>query len=164
MALLNEILGWDIGTNAAYEGLGQCDAGVQQNCNRATTGRGAGGCVDFSISEGSSDIPACASAGGNIEIKSCANSCSVTTCALENAWKAPRTEEFAETNHSNVVPMDVDSLHRKGGKGKKGKSKGKNNGDRRQSEQSVKQRYFDGCCNQSGKKNQTVRARTNYIL
>ena len=34
------------------------------------------------------------------------------------AWKAPRTEEFAETNHSNVVPMDVDSLHRKGGKGK----------------------------------------------
>ena len=27
-------------------------------------------------------------------------------------WKAPRTEEFAETNHSIVVPMDVDSLHR----------------------------------------------------
>ena len=37
------------------------------------------------------------------------------------AWKAPRTKEFAETNHSNVVPMDIDSLHRKGGKGKKGK-------------------------------------------
>ena len=42
------------------------------------------------------------------------------------AWKAPRTEEFAETNHSNVVSMDVDSLHCKGGKGKKGKGKGKN--------------------------------------
>ena len=42
------------------------------------------------------------------------------------AWKAPHTEEFAETSHSNVVPMDVDSLHRKGGKGKKGKGKGKN--------------------------------------
>ena len=42
------------------------------------------------------------------------------------AWKAPRTEEFAETNHSNGVPMDFDSLHRKGGKGKKGKGKGKN--------------------------------------
>ena len=40
-----------------------------------------------------------------------------------NAWKAPRTEEFAETNHSDVVPMDVDSLHRKGGKGKEGKVK-----------------------------------------
>ena len=46
------------------------------------------------------------------------------------AWKAPRTEEFVETNHSNVVPMDVDSSHRKGGKGKKGKGKGKNRGDR----------------------------------
>ena len=29
------------------------------------------------------------------------------------AWKAPRTEEVAETNPSNVVPMYVDSLHRK---------------------------------------------------
>ena len=41
------------------------------------------------------------------------------------AWKAPRTEEFAWTNHSNVVLMDVDSLHRKGGTGEKGKGKGK---------------------------------------
>ena len=72
------------------------------------------------------------------------------------AWKAPRTEEFAETNHSNVVPMDVDSLHRKGGKGKKGMGKGKNKGDRPRpdgkgkGEQSVEQRYFDGYCNQCG--------------
>ena len=70
------------------------------------------------------------------------------------AWKAPHTEEFAETKHSNVVPMDVDSLHRKGGKGKKGKGKSKNKSDRRRhdgkgkGEQSVKQRYFDGYCNQ----------------
>ena len=56
----------------AYEGLGECDAGVQQNCKCATTGRGAGGCVDFSISELSSDILACASAGRNCEIESCA--------------------------------------------------------------------------------------------
>ena len=33
------------------------------------------------------------------------------------AWKAPRTEETAETNPSNVVPMDVDALHREGGNG-----------------------------------------------
>ena len=72
------------------------------------------------------------------------------------AWKAPRTEEFAETNRSHVVPMDVDSLHRKGGKGKKGKGKGKNKGDRPRhdgkgkGDQSVKQRYFDGYCNQCG--------------
>ena len=56
LALLNEILGWDFGTKeqtvlAEFEGLGDCDAGVQQNCKCATTGRGAGGCVDFSISE-----------------------------------------------------------------------------------------------------------------
>ena len=40
LALLNEVL-------AAYEGLGECDAGIQQNCKCATTGRGTGGCVDF---------------------------------------------------------------------------------------------------------------------
>ena len=61
------------------------------------------------------------------------------------AWKAPRTEEVAEANPSNVLPMDVDSLHREGGKGKEGKGQGKNKG-----EQSVKQRYFDGYCNQCG--------------
>ena len=74
LALLNEILGWDFGTQgtAAYEGLGECDAGVQQNCKCATTGRGAVGCVDFSISEGSPDTRACASAGGNGEVEPCA--------------------------------------------------------------------------------------------
>ena len=35
------------------------------------------------------------------------------------AWKAPLTEESAETNSPNLVPMDVDALHREGGKGKK---------------------------------------------
>ena len=57
---------------AAYEALGECDAGVQQNFKCATLGRGTGGCVDFSISEGSSDMLACASAGGNGEVESCA--------------------------------------------------------------------------------------------
>ena len=40
------------------------------------------------------------------------------------------TEEVAEMNPSHVVPKDVDSLHRKGGKGKKGKGKDKNKSDR----------------------------------
>ena len=63
------------------------------------------------------------------------------------AWKAPRTEETAETNSSNVVPMDVDALHREGGKGKKGKGKGKFKGDRNKHDvkgkgkQPVKQRH-----------------------
>ena len=70
------------------------------------------------------------------------------------AWKAPRTEEVAEANSPNLAPMDVDSLHRKGGNGKKGKGKGKNKGDRNRhdgkgkGEQPVKQRHFDGYCNQ----------------
>ena len=41
------------------------------------------------------------------------------------AWKAPRTEETAETNSPNAVPMDVEVA-----KGKKGKGKGKFKGDR----------------------------------
>ena len=72
------------------------------------------------------------------------------------AWKAPRTEETAETTSPNSVPMDVDALHREGGKGKKGKGKGKSKGDRNKHDgkskgkQSVKQRHFDGYCNQCG--------------
>ena len=46
------------------------------------------------------------------------------------AWKAQRTEETAETNPSNIVPMDVDALHGEGGQGKKGKGKGKFKGNR----------------------------------
>ena len=76
LALLNEILGWDFGIKEQFlermKDWGECDARVQQNCKCATAGRSAGGRVDFSISEGSSDIPACASAGGNSEIESCA--------------------------------------------------------------------------------------------
>ena len=72
------------------------------------------------------------------------------------AWNAPPTEEVAEANSPNLVPMDVDSLHRKGGKGKKSKGKGQNKGDRNRhdgkgkGEQPVKQRHFDGHCNQCG--------------
>ena len=52
--------------------------------------------------------------------------------------------------------MDVNTLHSKGDKGKKGKGKGKNKGDRprhdgkSKGEQSIKQRYFDGYSNQCG--------------
>ena len=66
------------------------------------------------------------------------------------AWKAPRTEEFAETHHSNVVPMDVNSLHRTGGKGKKSKGGTPRHDGKGKGEQAVKQRYVDGYCNQCG--------------
>ena len=86
-------------------------------------------------------MPAWSCAGGNSEIE---------PCATPSRWKG------AEGTTSHVVPMDVDSLHRKGGKGKKGKGKGKNKGDRPRhdgkgkGEQSIKQRYLDGYCNQCG--------------
>ena len=70
------------------------------------------------------------------------------------AWKAPRTEETAETNSPNSVPMDVDALHREGGKGKNGKGKFKGDRDKHngkgKGKQSVRQRHFDGNCNQCG--------------
>ena len=75
------------------------------------------------------------------------------------AWRAPRTEETVETNSSNVVPMDVDALHREGGKGKKGKGKGKGKfkGDKirhdikgKGKQSGKKNRHFDGYCHQCG--------------
>ena len=45
---------------------------VQQDVKRAAAGRGARAGVDLSVSEGSSDIPACASAGGYGKVESCA--------------------------------------------------------------------------------------------
>ena len=76
------------------------------------------------------------------------------TCVLERRGR--RTGEVAEASSPNLVPMDVDSLHRKGGKEKKGNGEGKNKGDRNghdgkgKGEQPVKQRHFDGYCNQCG--------------
>ena len=104
---------------AAYEGLGECDAGAYQNCKCATTGRGAGGCVDFSISEGSSDTL-------HVQVWEETAKLSHVRQLLHDhlragkAWKAPRTEEVAEANSPNLVPMDVGPLHRKGGKGEEG--------------------------------------------
>ena len=56
----------------------------------------------------------------------------------------------------NVVPMDVDSFHRKSGKRKKCKNISKNKSDRprhygkSKNDKSIKQRYSDGYCNQCG--------------
>ena len=70
LALLNEILGWDSGTkepflqrmkdweNATLEHNRTANAPLQEEVLVA--------------SEGSSEIPACASAGGNGEVESCA--------------------------------------------------------------------------------------------
>ena len=86
------------------------------------------------------------------------------------AWKAPRTGEFVETTPSNVVPMDVDSLHRKGGEGKKGKGEGKTKVTDPDTTAKVKvysQSNSDTltgiaiCVVNSDTRNQTVRARTN---
>ena len=84
------------------------------------------------------------------------------------AWKAPRTEETAETNSSNLAPMDVDALHREGGKGKKGKVKDKSDRNKHDSKskdkQSVKQRHFEGIATNvvsTDTRNQIAQARAN---
>ena len=76
LALLNEILGWDFGTkehflqahedweNATLEYNRTASAPLQEEVPVAV--------LISSISEGSSDIPACASAGGNSEVEPCA--------------------------------------------------------------------------------------------
>ena len=76
LALLNEILGWDFGTkeqflqhmkdweNATLEYNRTASAPLQEEVLVAV--------LISSISEGSSDIPACASAGGNSEVEPCA--------------------------------------------------------------------------------------------
>ena len=55
-----------------------------------------------------------------------------------------------------TLSIDVDALHREGGEGKKCNGKGKYKGDRNKHDgkgkgkQSVKQRHYDGFCNQFG--------------
>ena len=82
------------------------------------------------------------------------------------AWKAPRTEEVAEANSPNLVPMDFDSLHCKGGKGKKGKSKGKNKDTTAKAKVNCQSNSdsLTGIATSvviTDTRNQTVRARTN---
>ena len=82
------------------------------------------------------------------------DSCSTITCVLERRGRHHAQKRLLK--RIQTVPMDVDSLHRKGGKGKNGKGKGKNKGERNKhdgkgkGEQSAKQRHFDGYCNQCG--------------
>ena len=80
----------------------------------------------------------------------------MTICVLVRRGRHHAQNETAKTNSPNSVPMDVDALHREGGKGKNGKGKGKFKDDRNKhngkgkGKQSVKQRHFDGYCNQCG--------------
>ena len=159
LALLNEILGWDFGTkeqflqrmkdweNATLEYIRTANAPLQEEV-----------LVAVLISRSPKEVRTYLHVQVREEKAKLSDVRQLLYDRLRagKAWKAPRTEEVAETNPSNVVPMDFDSLHRTGGKGKKGKGKGKNNGDRNRhegkgkGEQPVKQRHFDGYCNQCG--------------
>ena len=70
LALLNEILGWDFGSKDQFLQRMKDWENATVEYNR--TSSAPLHCVDLSISEGSSDIPACASAGGDGEVGSCA--------------------------------------------------------------------------------------------
>ena len=76
LALLDEILGRDFGSKEQFLQRVKDWESATLEYNRTSSAplqeEGACGCVDFSISEGSSDIPACVSAGGDGEVGSCA--------------------------------------------------------------------------------------------
>ena len=94
----------------------------------------------------------------------------MTICALERRGRHHAQRRLLKRTLSNVVPMDVDSLHRKGGKEKKGKGKGINKGDRPRHDGKVKVNSQSNSGTLAGDatsvvntdtRNQTVRARTN---
>ena len=80
----------------------------------------------------------------------------MTICVLVKRGRHRAQKRQLKRISPNYVPMDVDALHLEGGKGKngKGKDKGKFTGDRNKhndkgkGKQPVKQRHFDGYCNQ----------------
>ena len=159
LALLNEILGWDFGTKEqSLQRMKDSENATLEHNRTASAPLQEEVLVAVLISRSPKEVRTYL----HVQVREeTAKLSHVRQLLCDNlragkAWKAPRTEEVAETNPSNVLPMDVDSLHRKGGKGKKGKGKGKNKGDRPRydgkgkGEQSVKQRYFDGDCNQCG--------------
>ena len=84
------------------------------------------------------------------------DSCSMTTCALERRGRHHAQRRLLKQTIQTSCRWMLIPLHRKGGKGKKGKGKSGNKSDRPRhdgngkGEQSVKQRYFDGYCNQCG--------------
>ena len=76
LALLNEILGWDFGSKEQFlqrmKDWENATLEYNRTSSTTTAGRGACGFVDFSVSKGSSDILACASAGRYGQAESCA--------------------------------------------------------------------------------------------
>ena len=157
LVLLNEVLGWDFGTKEQFlQRMKDWENATLEYNRTASAPLQEEVLVAVLISRSPKEVRTYLHVQVREETAKLSDSCSMTNLRAGKAWKAPRTEEFAETNHSNVVRMDVDSLHRKGGKGKKGKGKGKNKGDRPRhdgkgkGEQSVKQRYFYGYCHQCG--------------
>ena len=131
--MLNEILGWDFGTKEQFLQRMKDWENAKLEYNRtASAPVQEGVLVAVLISRSPKEVRTYL----HVEVREeTARSSHVRQLLYDylragTAWKASRTEECAETNHSNVVPMDVDSLHREGGKGKKGKGKGKNEGDR----------------------------------
>ena len=167
LALLTKIIGWDFENqknSCNVWKLGECHAGKQRNCKSATTGRGVGGCVDFSISEGSSDIPACKCGTKRRSWVMC-DSCIMITCVLESCGKHHAQRWLLKRILQTLcrwmlTPSTVNVA--------KGRVKARTKSDRNKhygqgrGEQPIKQRHFHGYCNKCGTdtRNQTAEART----
>ena len=160
LALLNEILGWDFGNKEQFSKLKKDWENATLEYNRTASAPLqeevlVAALISRSPKEGRTYL--------HVQVWEETSKLSHVRQLLHEylragkAWKAPLTEEVAEAISPNVVPTDVDALHRKSGNEKKGKGKGKNKGDRNRQdgkskgEQPVKQRHFDGYCKQCGK-------------
>ena len=156
LTLLNEILGWDFGTKEQFlQRLKDWENGTLGYNRKANAPLQEEVLVAVLISRSLKEVRTYVQVREETAKLSHVRQLLYDYLRAGKAWKH-HAQGVAETNYSNVVPMDVDSLHRKGGKGKNGKGRGKNKGDRPRhdgkgkGEQSVKHRYFDGYCNQCG--------------
>ena len=159
LALLNEIIGWDVGPKKQFlQRMKDWKTATLEYNRTASAPLQEEVLVAVLISRSPKEVRTYLHAQVREETTKLSRARQLLHGYLRagKSWKAPRTEEVAKPNPSNLLPMDVDSLHREGGKGKKGKGKGKNKGDRKRydgkgkGEQSVEQRHFDGYCNQCG--------------
>ena len=77
----------------ANEGLGECNAGIQQNLECTAAGRSSCGCVDFSVSEGKVRTYLHVQVREDTAKLSHVRQLLYDYLRAGKAWKAPRTEE-----------------------------------------------------------------------
>ena len=106
LALLNEIFGWDFGTKEQFLQRTKDWENATLEYNRTA---GAPLQEEVLVAVLISQSPKEVRTYLHVQVREETAKLLYDYLRAGKAWKAPRTEEFAETNPSNVVPMDVDS-------------------------------------------------------